>query len=159
MREIERHFPVFLELVKKLQIVHPEWRFETSASSEKLANVMRNMARKAGVPAELINISPGSYHGLMDRAEAALVTSGTATLEAALHEMPFAADGIMTYELIIERINSELANILGNLVNRTIAMNNKYFDGVVQAPTAAEELDEELKAVALAMPGSYIQTT
>ena len=70
-----------------------------------------------------------------------------------LHEMPFASDGIMTYELIIERINSELANILGNLVNRTIAMQGKYFDGVVQAPTAAEELDEELKAVALAMPG------
>ena len=70
-----------------------------------------------------------------------------------LHEMPFASDGIMTYELIIERINSELANILGNLVNRTIAMNNKYFDGIVQAPTAPEELDEELKAVALAMPG------
>ena len=70
-----------------------------------------------------------------------------------LHEMPFASDGIMTYELIIERINSELANILGNLVNRTIAMNNKYFDGVVQAPTAPEELDEELKAIALARPG------
>jgi len=70
-----------------------------------------------------------------------------------LHEMPFASDGIMTYELIIERINSELANILGNLVNRTIAMNNKYFGGVVQAPTAPEALDEELKAVALAMPG------
>ena len=70
-----------------------------------------------------------------------------------LHEMPFASDGIMTYELIIERINTELANILGNLVNRTIAMNNKYFDGVVQAPTANDALDEELKAVALAMPG------
>ena len=70
-----------------------------------------------------------------------------------LHEMPFASDGIMTYELIIERINTELANILGNLVNRTIAMNNKYFGGIVQAPTAAEALDEELKAVALAMPG------
>ena len=70
-----------------------------------------------------------------------------------LHEMPFASDGIMTYELIIERINTELANILGNLVNRTIAMNNKYFNGVVQAPVAAEELDEELKSVALAMPG------
>ncbi len=70
-----------------------------------------------------------------------------------LHEMPFASDGIMTYELIIERINSELANILGNLVNRTIAMNNKYFDGVIQAPTAPDALDEELKAVALAMPG------
>ena len=70
-----------------------------------------------------------------------------------LHEMPFAADGIMTYELIIERINSELANILGNLVNRTVAMNNKYFGGVIQAPTAPDALDEELKAVALAMPG------
>ena len=70
-----------------------------------------------------------------------------------LHEMPFAADGIMTYELIIERINSELANILGNLVNRTVAMNNKYFGGEIQAPNTPEALDEELKAVALAMPG------
>ena len=70
-----------------------------------------------------------------------------------LHEMPFAADGIMTYELIIERINTELANILGNLVNRTVAMDNKYFGGEIMAPVAAEALDEELKAVALAMPG------
>ena len=70
-----------------------------------------------------------------------------------LHEMPFASDGIMTYELIIERINSELANILGNLVNRTVAMNNKYFGGVIQAPNTPDALDEELKAVALAMPG------
>jgi len=70
-----------------------------------------------------------------------------------LHEMPFASDGIMTYELIIERINTELANILGNLVNRTVAMNNKYFDGVIQTPNTPDALDEELKAVALAMPG------
>ena len=90
MREIERHFPVFLDLVQKARTAHPEWRFETSASSEKLAATMRRMAEKAGVPAELINICPGSYHDLMDRAEAALVTSGTATLEAALHELPFA---------------------------------------------------------------------
>jgi methionyl-tRNA synthetase len=71
-----------------------------------------------------------------------------------LHEIPFANDGVMTYELIIERINAELANILGNLVNRTIAMNQKYFSGVVQAPTAPEALDEELKAIALALPGN-----
>jgi methionyl-tRNA synthetase len=71
-----------------------------------------------------------------------------------LHEIPFANDGVMTYELIIERINAELANILGNLVNRTIAMNQKYFGGVVQAPTAPEALDEELKAIALALPGN-----
>lgn len=70
-----------------------------------------------------------------------------------LHEMPFAADGVMTYELIIERVNSELANILGNLVNRTIAMDHKYFGGEIMAPNAPEALDEELKAVALAMPG------
>ncbi|MBQ4600214.1 MAG: methionine--tRNA ligase [Oscillospiraceae bacterium] len=70
-----------------------------------------------------------------------------------LHEMPFATDGVMTYELIIERINSELANILGNLVNRTVAMDNKYFGGTIMEPNAPEALDEELKAVALAMPG------
>ncbi len=70
-----------------------------------------------------------------------------------LHEIPFAADGVMTYELIIERVNSELANILGNLVNRTIAMDNKYFAGEICAPTAPEGVDAELKAVALAMPG------
>ena len=70
-----------------------------------------------------------------------------------LHEIPFAADGIMTYELIIERINAELANILGNLVNRTVAMSNKYFGGTIQNPDTPDPLDEELKAVALAMPG------
>ena len=70
-----------------------------------------------------------------------------------LHEMPFAADGIMTYELIIERINAELANVLGNLVNRTIAMQGKYFGGVIQEPNTPDALDEELKAVCLAMPG------
>ncbi len=74
-----------------------------------------------------------------------------------LHEMPFAADGIMTYELIIERINSELANILGNLVNRTVAMSNKYFDGVIQISNTPDALDEELKAAALAMPGRVEQ--
>ncbi|MBO5432957.1 MAG: methionine--tRNA ligase [Clostridia bacterium] len=66
-----------------------------------------------------------------------------------LSEMPHAQDGTITYETIIERFNSDLANTLGNLVNRTVAMNNKYFDGVIQAPTAAEEIDEDLKATAL----------
>ena len=74
-----------------------------------------------------------------------------------LHEMPFAADGIMTYDLIIERVNSELANILGNLVNRTIAMDNKYFGGKIMDPCAPDAVDEELKAVALAMPGKVEQ--
>jgi len=70
-----------------------------------------------------------------------------------LHEIPFAADGIMTYELIIDRVNSDLANILGNLVNRTIAMNNKYFGGVIQPSDVNGDFDEELKQIALAMPG------
>ena len=70
-----------------------------------------------------------------------------------LHEIPFAADGIMTYELIIDRVNSDLANILGNLVNRTIAMNNKYFGGVIQSGDVTGEFDDELKEIALAMPG------
>lgn len=90
VREIERHFPVFLDLVKTLRTRHPEWRFETSASSPKLEAMMLKMAQKSGVPAEQLNIRQGNYHDLMDRAEAALVTSGTATLEAALHRLPFA---------------------------------------------------------------------
>ncbi len=66
-----------------------------------------------------------------------------------LHEMPFAQDGHITYELMVERINSDLANILGNLVSRTIAMSNKYFDGVVSNPGVEEDVDAELKACAL----------
>lgn len=69
-----------------------------------------------------------------------------------LHEIPFANDGVMTYELIIERVNTELANILGNLVNRTIAMDQKYFDGRIMEPTAAEPVDADLKAMAIALP-------
>ena len=70
-----------------------------------------------------------------------------------LSEMPHAQDGTITYETIIERFNSDLANTLGNLVNRTVAMNNKYFDGVIQAPTAVEDIDAELKEMALSTLG------
>ena len=63
--------------------------------------------------------------------------------------MPFAQDGTITWELMIERINSDLANILGNLVSRTIAMSNKYFNGLVTNPNVCEPVDEELKACAL----------
>ncbi len=66
-----------------------------------------------------------------------------------LSEMPHAQDGTITYETIIERFNSDLANTLGNLVNRTVAMNNKYFGGVIQAPTNSEDIDNELKELAL----------
>ena len=66
-----------------------------------------------------------------------------------LHEMPFDNDGVISWELMVERLNSDLANILGNLVNRTISMSNKYFDGTVRNGGAAEEVDEDLKAVVL----------
>lgn len=64
-----------------------------------------------------------------------------------LHEMPFDNDGIITWELMVERMNSDLANTLGNLVNRTISMSNKYFGGVVKNSGVTEAVDEDLKAV------------
>ena len=67
-----------------------------------------------------------------------------------LHEMPFENDGVITWELLVERMNSDLANTLGNLVNRTISMSNKYFGGVVTKTGAAEEVDDDLKEVVTA---------
>ncbi|MCQ2422612.1 MAG: methionine--tRNA ligase [Lachnospiraceae bacterium] len=64
-----------------------------------------------------------------------------------LHEMPFENDGVITWELMVERTNSDLANTLGNLVNRTISMSNKYFGGVVKSTGVTEAVDEDLKAV------------
>ncbi len=69
-----------------------------------------------------------------------------------LHEMPFENDGTISWELLVERINSDLANVLGNLVNRTISMSNKYFGGVVADKGCAEAVDEDLKAV---VTGTY----
>ncbi len=70
-----------------------------------------------------------------------------------LHEMPFENDGVITWELMVERLNSELANTLGNLVNRTISMSNKYFGGVVENKGVAEPVDEEMKSFILSVPG------
>lgn len=69
-----------------------------------------------------------------------------------LHEMPFDNDGVISWELMVERLNSDLANTLGNLVNRTISMSNKYFGGVVADKGVTEPVDEELKAVCLETP-------
>ena len=66
-----------------------------------------------------------------------------------LHEMPFDNDGVISWELMVERLNSDLANILGNLVNRTISMSNKYFDGIVRNAGVTEDVDADLKAVVL----------
>ena len=74
-----------------------------------------------------------------------------------LHEMPFESDGIISWELVVERLNSELANTLGNLVNRTISMSNKYFGGVVtNKGVNTEECDADLKRVVLETPGKVI---
>ena len=70
-----------------------------------------------------------------------------------LHEMPFENDGVITWELMVERLNSDLANTLGNLVNRTISMTNKYFGGVVTDKGAAEEVDADLKLFVEKTPG------
>ena len=69
-----------------------------------------------------------------------------------LHEMPFENDGTITWELMVERMNSDLANTLGNLVNRTISMSNKYFDGVVSNKGVDEEVDDDFKKVILDTP-------
>lgn len=74
-----------------------------------------------------------------------------------LHEMPFDNDGVITWELMVERLNSELANTLGNLVNRTISMSNKYFGGVVENKNVTEPVDEELKSFILAVPGKVAE--
>lgn len=66
-----------------------------------------------------------------------------------LHEMPFENDGVISWELMVERLNSDLANTLGNLVNRTISMSNKYFDGVVENKNVSEDIDKELMDYAL----------
>ena len=69
-----------------------------------------------------------------------------------LHEMPFENDGVITWELMVERLNSELANTLGNLVNRTISMSNKYFGGVVENKNVCEPVDDDLKSFILSVP-------
>ncbi len=74
-----------------------------------------------------------------------------------LHEIPYDNDGSITWDLLVERINSDLANVLGNLVNRTIAMSNKYFGGIVENKNVCEDVDQELKDLALAMPAKAIE--
>ncbi len=71
-----------------------------------------------------------------------------------LHEMPFENDGVITWELMVERLNSDLANTLGNLVNRTVSMTNKYFGGTVSDKGAAEEVDADLRSVTQRTPGA-----
>lgn len=89
-KEIDRHFPAFIEAALLLKKEHPEWSFETAATNEQLKNQMLNLAAKAKIDPQFLNIRVGHYHDLMDRAEVGFMSSGTATLEAALHELPYA---------------------------------------------------------------------
>lgn len=73
-----------------------------------------------------------------------------------LHEMPFENDGVISWELMVERMNSDLANTLGNLVNRTISMANKYFDGVISATGCKDSVDDELISMVLRTPGKVV---
>lgn len=88
-REVDRHFPVFIEVVRRLSRERPELSFETAASTEALAERMRRMAQRGGMPPDLFHITVGGYHELMDRAAVGVVASGTATMEAALHRLPY----------------------------------------------------------------------
>ncbi|MBR6228116.1 MAG: methionine--tRNA ligase [Eubacterium sp.] len=74
-----------------------------------------------------------------------------------IHEMPFDNDGSITWELVVERNNSDLANVLGNLVNRTISMSNKYFGGIVENKNVTEPVDDDLKKVAVETPGKVAE--
>lgn len=88
-REIERNFPTMLQTALLLKKEHPDWTFETGASSEKFALRLKEICDSLNVPQNLVNIRLGNYHDLMDRASAAIIASGTATMEAALHELPY----------------------------------------------------------------------
>lgn len=88
-REIERNFPTMLQTALLLKKEHPDWTFETGASSEKFALRLKEICDSLHAPQNLVNIRLGNYHELMDRASAAIIASGTATMEAALHELPY----------------------------------------------------------------------
>ena len=143
-REIERHFPVFLKVVAEAHTLHPEWKFMTSASNDQLADTMRRMAEEAGVPLSAVNITPGLYHDLMDRAEAALVTSGTATMEAALHELPFALVykvAPLTYLLGRMLVDIQWIGMVNILANRTVTTE------LIQGDFTAENCVMELESL------------
>ena len=121
------YWPIMLmalgEPLPKQVFGHPWLLFGTDKMSKSRGNVIY-----ADDLVELLGVDPVRYY--------------------LLSEMPYTSDGSITYETIIERYNSDLANTLGNLVNRTIAMTNKYFDGVVTNPAVKEDVDDELISLA-----------
>jgi lipid-A-disaccharide synthase len=88
-REVVRLFPLMVESARRLREKHPEWRFEAAAASGKLADIMGGLVREVGAPDDLVAIRTGTSQELMQRAEAGVVASGTATLEAAYYGLPY----------------------------------------------------------------------
>ncbi len=134
-REVERIFPIFMEIIAKAQQQHPEWRFVCSASSPQMEQLMEKMRCEVNAPADMINITRGSYHNLMDRCQAALVTSGTATLEAALHRLPF----VLVYE--VPALTYLMARLL--LKIRFIGMVNILVDRAVTCELIQKDFTPE----------------
>ncbi len=122
-REIERHFPVFIKTAIMLKKTHPSWRFETAASNQRLADLMRTMVNDYGLTPEALDIRVGNYHDLMDRASVAAVASGTATLEAALHELPYVLVykvSTLTYWVARALINIQFLGMVNILARRPV---------------------------------------
>ena len=123
------YWPIFLmalgEPLPKQVFGHP-WLLQCGEKRSK----SKSTARSADDMVDLVGVDASRYF--------------------VLHEMPYENDGVITWELLVERINSDLANTLGNLVKRTVSMTNQYFGGVVKNPGVNEPVDEELKALAVA---------
>ncbi len=146
-REVERIFPLFLDIIKEAQQQRPEWRFVCSASSPKMEKLMELMREKSGLTAAIVNITPEKYHELMDRSQAALVTSGTATLEAALHQLPFALVykvPALTYLMAKLLLKIRFIGMVNILVDRMVTRELIQHDFTVEK--SLDALDELMNA-------------
>lgn len=166
-REVERIFPTMLETIKRLHQSHPAWRFEVAPSSERWANRLKELCLEADVSENLLSIKLGNYHSLMNRANAALVTSGTATMEAALHGLPYVLVykvNALTYRLakyLIKIPHIGMVNILaGKGVVRELIQHDFTPEKAqqelekLQEPAYRENLLQEMKkAVDMLGPG------
>ena len=144
-REIERIFPTMLECVKTLSLKHPDWRFEAAPSSQKWAQRMQELACQAGLDENTLLIKLNNYHSLMNRAGAALVTSGTATMEAALHGLPYALVykvAPLTYWMAKKLITIPHIGMVNILMQKEVV--KELIQGGFSAQSGAEELERLL---------------
>ncbi len=160
-REIDRHFPVLLEVIREMSKTQSDVKFETAASNQKLADRMKDMAIKARIPLEVVNITIGRYHELMDRACVGVVASGTATMEAALHGMPYMLVykvPALTYlmaKMLVKIPHIGMVNILAQReVVKELIQNDFTPEQVIaeierlMCPLERQKLSDEMKAAA-----------